>query len=85
MVAPTPSTTMEKSVLFNESEYDLVFNLLQDHLEEIMEDEFFHIHNHNEAEKATQLTLDALRSMKNYNNDLTADEAFSDGSIGLTA
>jgi len=83
-VVASPSTTMEKSVLLTESEYDLIFNLLQDHLEDIMQDEFFHIHNHDESEKATQLTLDALRSMKNYNNDLTADEAFSDGSIGLT-
>tara|TARA_B100001094_G_C17795818_1_gene606633 strand:- start:247 stop:477 length:231 start_codon:yes stop_codon:yes gene_type:complete len=75
---------MEKSVLLNESEYDLIFNLLQDHLEDIMQDQFFHIHNHDESEKATQLTLDTLRAMKNYNNDYTADEVFGDGSIGLT-
>tara|TARA_S200000501_G_scaffold376808_1_gene432937 strand:- start:4138 stop:4368 length:231 start_codon:yes stop_codon:yes gene_type:complete len=75
---------MEKSVLLNESEYDLIFNLLQDHLEDIMQDQFFHIHNHDESEKATQLTLDALRAMKNYNDDNTADEVFGDGSIGLT-
>ncbi len=44
-----------KEVTFTNEEFDLVFNLLQDHLEDIMQDEFFHIHNHDQAEKATQL------------------------------
>ena len=74
-----------KEVTFTPEEFDLVFNLLQDHLEDIMQDEFFHIHNHDQAEKATQLTVDALRSMKNYNPDMTAEEVFGDGSaMGLT-
>tara|TARA_B100000902_G_scaffold209628_1_gene199473 strand:+ start:99 stop:350 length:252 start_codon:yes stop_codon:yes gene_type:complete len=80
------SEAVLKSVSFTEEEHNLVFNLLQDHLEEIMEDEFFHIENHDQAEKATQLTVDTLRSMKNYNPDMTAEEAFGDGSLmGLTA
>ena len=63
---------------------DLVFNLLQDHLEGIMQDEFFHIHNHDEAERATQLTVDSLRAMKNYMNDKLESDCF-EGAAGLTA
>tara|TARA_B100001996_G_C18601963_1_gene570188 strand:+ start:220 stop:465 length:246 start_codon:yes stop_codon:yes gene_type:complete len=80
------SDSILKSVVFTVDEHNLVFNLLQDHLEDIMQDEFFHIHNHDQAERATQLTVDALRSMKNYNPDMTAEEVFGDGSaMGLTA
>ena len=49
-----------------------------------MQDEFFHIHNHDEAERATQLTVDSLRSMKNYMNDNLEAECF-EGAAGLTA
>ena len=73
-----------KEVTFTNEEFDLVFNLLQDHLEDIMQDEFFHIHNHDQAEKATQLTVDSLRSMKNYMNDSIEAECF-EGAAGLTA
>ncbi len=73
-----------KEVTFTEEEFDLVFNLLQDHLEDIMQDEFFHIHNHDQAEKATQLTVDSLRSMKAYMNDNLEAECF-EGAAGLTA
>ena len=73
-----------KEVTFTEEEFDLVFNLLQDHLEDIMQDEFFHVHNHDSAEKATQLTVDSLRAMKNYMNDNLEAECF-EGAAGLTA
>ena len=73
-----------KEVTCTNEEFDLVFNLLQDHLEDIMQDEFFHIHNHDQAEKATQLTVDSLRSMKAYMNDNLEAECF-EGAAGLTA
>ena len=73
-----------KEVTFTPEEFDLVFNLLQDHLEDIMQDEFFHVENHEAAEKATQLTVDALRSMKSYTNDAIEAEMF-EGAAGLTA
>ena len=73
-----------KSVTFTEDEHNLVFNLLQDHLEDIMQDEFFHVENHEAAEKATQTTVDALRSMKNYMNDQLESDCF-EGAAGLTA
>ena len=58
------SDSVLKSVTFTEPEYNLVFNLLQDHLEEIMEDEFFHVNDHDAATRAETLTVEALRSMK---------------------
>ena len=73
-----------KEVTFTNEEFDLVFNLLQDHLEDIMQDEFFHVDSHEAAEKATQLTVDSLRSMKNYMNDSIEAECF-EGAAGLTA
>ena len=73
-----------KQVTFNQEEFDLVFNLLQDHLEDIMQDEFFHVNDHEAAERATQTTVDALRSMKGYMNDDLESECF-EGAAGLTA
>ena len=73
-----------KEVTFTSEEFDLVFNLLQDHLEDIMQDEFFHVDSHEAAEKATQLTVDSLRAMKNYMNDNLEAECF-EGAAGLTA
>ena len=73
-----------KEVTFTNEEFDLVFNLLQDHLEDIMQDEIFHVHNHDAAEKATQLTVDSLRAMKNYMNDKLESDCF-EGAAGLTA
>ena len=49
-----------------------------------MQDEFFHVHNHDSAEKATQLTVDSLRAMKNYMNDKLESDCF-EGAAGLTA
>ena len=49
-----------------------------------MQDEFFHNEEHEQAEAATQLTVDSLRSMKNYTNDRIAEECF-EGGAGLTA
>jgi len=74
-----------KEVTFTPEEFDLVFNLLQDHLEDIMQDEFFHVNDHEAAERATQLTVDSLRSMKNFMNDSLADELCYEGAAGLTA
>ena len=73
-----------KEVTFTNEEFDLVFNLLQDHLEDIMQDEFFHVDGHEAAEKATQLTVDSLRAMKNYMNDKLESDCF-EGAAGLTA
>tara|TARA_B100001778_G_scaffold114222_1_gene93527 strand:+ start:213 stop:437 length:225 start_codon:yes stop_codon:yes gene_type:complete len=73
-----------KEVTFTNEEFDLVFNLLQDHLEDIMQDEFFHVNDHEEAERATQLTVDSLRAMKNYMNDKLESDCF-EGAAGLTA
>ena len=73
-----------KEVTFTPEEFDLVFNLLQDHLEDIMQDEFFHVDSHEAAERATQLTVDSLRAMKNYMNDKLESDCF-EGAAGLTA
>ena len=73
-----------KQVSFTDEEFDLVFNLLQDHLEDISQDEFFHIETPEDAEAATQTTVDALRSMKGYMNDDLESECF-EGAAGLTA
>ena len=73
-----------KEVTFTNEEFDLVFNLLQDHLEDIMQDEFFHVNDHEAAEKATQLTVDSLRAMKNFMNDKLESDCF-EGAAGLTA
>ena len=73
-----------KEVTFTPEEFALVFNLLQDHLEDIMQDEFFHVNDHEAAERATQLTVDSLRSMKNFMNDSLEAECF-EGAAGLTA
>ena len=73
-----------KEVTFTPEEFDLVFNLLQDHLEDIMQDEFFHVNDHEAAEKATQLTVDSLRAMKNFMNDKLESDCF-EGAAGLTA
>tara|TARA_B100000609_G_C17105324_1_gene376846 strand:+ start:488 stop:709 length:222 start_codon:yes stop_codon:yes gene_type:complete len=58
-----------KQVSFTEEEFDLVFNLLQDHLDDISQDEFFHSIDHDKAVEGQGLTVDALRSMKAYLND----------------
>ena len=58
-----------KQVSFTEEEFDLVFNLLQDHLEDISQDEFFHSIDHDKAVEGQGRTVDALRSMKAYLND----------------
>ena len=47
------SDSVLKSVTFTEPEYNLVFNLLQDHLDEIMED----ILKHNIIHDATEGSL----------------------------
>ena len=73
-----------KEVTFTPEEFDLVFNLLQDHLEDIMQDEFFHVNDHEAAERATQLTVDSLRAMKNFMNDKLESDCF-EGAAGLTA
>ena len=72
-----------KQVTFTEEEFDLVFNLLQDHLEDISQDEFFHSIEHQKAQQAQGLTVDALRSMKAYLNDNFETECF-EGAAGLT-
>jgi len=73
-----------KQVTFTEEEFDLVFNLLQDHLDDVLQDEFFHVKDHQKAQKAQGLTVDALRSMKAYLNDNLEAECF-EGAAGLTA
>tara|TARA_Y100000768_G_C23674206_1_gene539135 strand:+ start:326 stop:574 length:249 start_codon:yes stop_codon:yes gene_type:complete len=80
----SPALSPMKQVTFTSDEFDLVFNLLQDHLEEICEDQFLHKENHDQALIQEQLTVDALRSMKLYDTDVEAMEAYS-GGAGLTA
>ena len=73
-----------KQVTFTSEEFDLVFNLLQDHLDDVLQDEFFQVTNHEKAQEAQGLTVDALRSMKAYMNDSLEAECF-EGAAGLTA
>ena len=73
-----------KQVTFTAEEFDLVFNLLQDHLDDVLQDEFFHTLDHQKAQEAQGLTVDALRSMKAYMNDSIEAECF-EGAAGLTA
>ena len=73
-----------KQVSFTDEEFDLVFNLLQDHLDDVSQDEFFQVTNHEKAQEAQGLTVDALRSMKAYMNDSLEAECF-EGAAGLTA
>ena len=73
-----------KQVTFTAEEFDLVFNLLQDHLDDVLQDEFFHSIDHQKAQEAQGLTVDALRSMKAYLNDSLEAECF-EGAAGLTA
>ena len=73
-----------KQVSFTDEEFDLVFNLLQDHLDDVLQDEFFQVTNHEKAQESQGLTVDALRSMKAYMNDSIEAECF-EGAAGLTA
>ena len=73
-----------KQVTFTSEEFDLVFNLLQDHLDDVLQDEFFHTLDHQKAQEAQGLTVDALRAMKAYMNDSIEAECF-EGAAGLTA
>ena len=41
-----------KQVSFTDEEFDLVFNLLQDHLDDVLQDEFFQVTNHEKAQEA---------------------------------
>ena len=71
-----------KQVTFTAEEFDLVFNLLQDHLDDVLQDEFFHTLDHQKAQEAQGLTVDALRSMKAYMNDSLEAECF-EGEVRL--
>ena len=82
-ITPPPPIPM-KQVTFTAEEFDLVFNLLQDHLDDVLQDEFFHTLDHQKAQEAQGLTVDALRSMKAYMNDSIEAECF-EGAAGLTA
>ena len=72
-----------KQVSFTEEEFDLVFNLLQDHLDDILQDEFFHSIDHQKAQQFQGLTVDALRSMKLYSDESFEIESLTD-TAGLT-
>ena len=72
-----------KQVSFTEEEFDLVFNLLQDHLDDVLQDEFFHSIDHQKAQESQGLTVDALRSMKAFLDESFETECLTD-TAGLT-
>jgi|TARA_B100000085_G_scaffold267280_1_gene276698 hypothetical protein len=56
-----------KQVTFTEEEYELVDSLLTVHLDEIVEDEFFHLCSHDQAVVKEQLTKDAIVALHDAN------------------
>ena len=52
-----------KPITLENAEFDLLTNLLVDHLEEISEDEFFHSTSHNEFVNNMEITKNTIRSM----------------------
>ena len=52
-----------RTVTLDDLEFNLLTNLLVDHLEEISEDEFFHSTSHNEFVNNMEVTKNTIRSM----------------------
>ena len=71
MTLTHPLCTM-KQVIFTEEEFDLVNSLLSTHLDEIVEDEFFHLCTRDEAVVQEKLTKDAIIALRD--SDYCLDE-----------
>lgn len=70
-----------KTVTLENAEFDLLTNLLVDHLEEISEDEFFHSSTNDEFVNNMEITKNTIRSM----HCATEDEiTYTENEIGLT-
>ena len=70
-----------KTITLENAEFDLLTNLLVDHLEEISEDEFFHSTSHNEFVNNMEITKNTIRSM----HCATEDEIhYTEHEVGLT-
>ena len=52
-----------KTITLENAEFDLLTNLLVDHLEEISEDEFFHSSTQDECVNNMEVTKNTIRSM----------------------
>ena len=52
-----------KTITLENAEFDLLTNLLVDHLEEISEDEFFHSSTEDENVNNMEVTKNTIRSM----------------------
>ena len=70
-----------KTVTLENAEFDLLTNLLVDHLEEISEDEFFHSSTNDEFVNNMEVTKNTSRSM----HCATEDEInYTEQEVGLT-
>ena len=70
-----------KTITLENAEFDLLTNLLVDHLEEISEDEFFHSSTNDEFVNNMEITKNTIRSM----HCATEDEInYTEQEVGLT-
>ena len=70
-----------RTVTLDDSEFNLLTNLLVDHLEEISEDEFFHSASHDECMNNMEVTKNTIRSMHCATED---DICYTEHEVGLT-
>tara|TARA_B100001113_G_scaffold206285_1_gene169160 strand:+ start:406 stop:624 length:219 start_codon:yes stop_codon:yes gene_type:complete len=70
-----------KTITLENAEFDLLTNLLVDHLEEISEDEFFHSASHDECMNNMEVTKNTIRSMHCATED---DICYTEHEVGLT-
>ena len=70
-----------KTITLENAEFDLLTNLLVDHLEEISEDEFFHSRSHDECVNNMEVTKNTIRSMHCATED---DIHYTEQEVGLT-
>ena len=69
-----------KTITLENAEFDLLTNLLVDHLEEISEDEFFHSSTNDEFVNNMEVTKNTIRSM----HCATEDEInYTEHEVGL--
>ena len=70
-----------KTITLENAEFDLLTNLLVDHLEEISEDEFFHSSTNDEFVNNMEVTKNTIRSMHSATED---DIYYTEHEVGLT-
>tara|TARA_B100001113_G_scaffold296334_1_gene253765 strand:- start:307 stop:525 length:219 start_codon:yes stop_codon:yes gene_type:complete len=70
-----------RTVTLDDSEFNLLTNLLVDHLEEISEDEFFHSASSDECLSNMEVTKNTIRSMHCAKED---DIVYTEQDAGCT-